>query len=70
VVNSLRAGFVRSAAAKGVPEIRIMETTGHKSVAILRGYVRRATVFEGSPLRSILSAAQSIAPMSSMRNRC
>jgi integrase len=55
--HSLRAGFVTSAAAKGVPEIRIMETTGHKSVAILRGYVRRATVFEGSPLRSIFAAA-------------
>lgn len=54
--HSLRAGFVTSAAAKGVPEIRIQDTTGHRSVAILRSYVRRATVFDGSPLTSIFGA--------------
>jgi len=51
--HSLRAGFVTSAARKGVSEVAIQGVTRHRSVAILRGYVRRATVFEGAPLRSI-----------------
>lgn len=54
--HSLRAGFVTSAAAKGVAESAIMQTSGHRSVAILRSYVRRATVFDGSPLGVIFAA--------------
>lgn len=51
--HSLRAGFVTSAAMRGVPEIAIQGVTGHRSVTVLRGYVRRATLFEDAPLRSI-----------------
>jgi integrase len=44
--HSLRAGLATSAAAAGVSEHDIARTTGHRSVAVLRRYVRTATVFE------------------------
>jgi len=44
--HSLRAGFATSAAMQGVPELEIAEVTRHRSVAVLRSYVRRATVLE------------------------
>ncbi len=53
--HSLRAGFVLSAAQKKVPEVDIMRVTGHGSVAILRDYVRKATLFDGTPLLAILA---------------
>jgi integrase len=54
--HSLRAGFITSAAAtKGVSEADIQRVSGHRSVAILRGYVRRANVFDEAPLAAILS---------------
>jgi hypothetical protein len=37
-----------------VPEVNIMRVTGHRSTAVLRGYVRRATLFEAAPLTSIM----------------
>jgi integrase len=53
--HSLRAGFITSAAAtKGVSEADIQRVSGHRSVAILRGYVRRANVFDEAPLTAIL----------------
>jgi integrase len=53
--HSLRAGFITSAAAtKGVSEADIQRVSGHRSVAILRGYVRRANVFEDAPLAAIM----------------
>jgi hypothetical protein len=52
--HSLRAGFVTAAAQKKVSEVNIMRVTGHRSTAVLRGYVRRATPFEDSPLTTIL----------------
>ena len=52
--HSLRAGFITTAAAtKGVSEADIQRVSGHRSVAILRGYVRRATVFDDAPLAAI-----------------
>jgi hypothetical protein len=48
---------VTSAATRGVSEIAIQGVTGHRSVAVLRGYVSRATLFDDSPLRSIFPAA-------------
>ena len=54
VGHSLRAGFVTAAAQKKVPEVDIMRVTGHRSAAVLRGYVRRATLFEDAPLTAIL----------------
>jgi hypothetical protein len=44
--HSLRAGFISSAAMEGVPELEIAEVSRHRSVAVLRSYVRRATVLE------------------------
>ena len=52
--HSLRAGFITSAAQRKVPEVDVQRVTGHRSVAILRRYVRRATIFEDAPLNSIL----------------
>jgi integrase len=53
--HSLRSGFVTSAAQKKIiPEDDIMRVTGHRSAAVLRGYVRRATLFEDAPLATIM----------------
>jgi len=38
--HSLRAGFVTSAAMAGVDEWKIQEQTGHKSLSVMRGYIR------------------------------
>jgi integrase len=54
--HSLRAGFITSAAeTKGVSEADIMRISGHRSVAILRGYVGRANVFDDAPLAAIMN---------------
>jgi len=47
--HSLRSGFVTTAARQGATESAMMSVTGHKSQAILRGYIQRANVFEGVP---------------------
>jgi integrase len=44
--HSLRSGFITEAVRSGASERAIMSQTGHRSVNILRGYVRRATGFE------------------------
>ena len=44
--HSLRAGFVTSAAEQGKSAERIMDHTGHKSVAIVKVYRRRADAFQ------------------------
>ncbi len=43
--HSLRAGFVTSAAEHGAKTDRIMDHTGHKSVAMVRVYTRRSDAF-------------------------
>ncbi len=43
--HSLRAGFATSAARAGVPEAQIMSQTGHRSLPVLRGYIRRGSLF-------------------------
>jgi site-specific recombinase XerD len=43
--HSLRAGFVTSAAERGARAERIMDVTGHRSVAMVRVYTRRADAF-------------------------
>jgi site-specific recombinase XerD len=55
--HSLRAGFVTSGAARGVPEASLQAVTGHRSTAILRGYVRRATLFDDAALPRIMGEA-------------
>jgi integrase len=52
--HSLRAGFVTAAERRGVSEANVQRVTGHKSVAILRGYVRRANLFEDAPQLTIV----------------
>ena len=44
--HSLRAGFVTSAAETGATIFKIAEVSRHKSVDVLRGYVRRADLFK------------------------
>ena len=39
-------GFVTEAARNGASERAIAKQTGHRSVAVLRGYIEDATVFE------------------------
>jgi len=43
--RSLRAGFATTAAANGAPERAIANQTGHKSMAVLRRYVRHGSLF-------------------------
>ena len=51
--HSLRAGLATAAAAAGVSEHDIARTTGHRSIAVLRRYVRTATVFERNAAASV-----------------
>lgn len=51
--HSLRAGLATAAAAAGVAEADIARTTGHRSVAVLRRYVRTATLFERNAASSV-----------------
>jgi integrase len=44
--HSLRAGFVTSAAENGASIFKIAEVSRHKSIDILRGYVRRVDMFK------------------------
>lgn len=44
--HSLRSGLATSAAAAGKSERAIMAQTGHRSSAMVRRYIRRATLFE------------------------
>lgn len=43
--HSLRAGFATQAAENEVPEAEIQRQTGHRSIAVLRSYVRHGTIF-------------------------
>ena len=43
--HSLRAGLATAAAQAGVSERAIMEQTGHKSLPIVRRYIRRGSLF-------------------------
>jgi site-specific recombinase XerD len=43
--HSLRAGFATSAAAAGATEIAIARQTRHRSMAVLRGYIREGDLF-------------------------
>jgi len=52
--HSLRAGFVTSGAEHGITEASLQNVTGHRSATILRGYVRRATLFDDAPLPRIM----------------
>lgn len=45
--HSLRAGFITTAAQRGVPDITIMKHSRHKNHNVFMGYVRKARPFEG-----------------------
>jgi integrase len=44
--HSLRAGLATAAAAAGVSERTIMEQTGHKSLTVMRRYIRKGSLFK------------------------
>jgi integrase len=44
--HSLRSGMVTSAARAGASEAEIANQTGHRSVAVLRRYIRRGSLFD------------------------
>jgi site-specific recombinase XerD len=52
--HSLRSGFLTSAAARGASVFKLMEVSRHKSVDTLRGYVRRAEMFEDHAAEGLL----------------
>lgn len=52
--HSLRAGFITSASTAQVPEGIIQIHTRHKSVEMLRRYVRLGTLFSNNPLGALL----------------
>ena len=51
--HSLRAGFATTAALMGATEDEIALQTGHKSMTVLRGYIRRASLFERNAMTRI-----------------
>jgi integrase len=52
--HSLRAGFVTSAAAAGMPTWRIKAQTGHATDAMLSRYIRHAALFDGDSHHAVL----------------
>ena len=46
--HSLRAGFATEAARAGAQELDIMRTTGHKSLPMLRRYIREGNLWRGN----------------------
>jgi site-specific recombinase XerD len=51
--HSLRSGFATSAAEAGAEERSIMAMTGHKSVEMVRRYIKEANLFKNNPLNKI-----------------
>lgn len=47
--HSLRAGFITAAAEAGVQERRIMAHSRHQSIAVMRRYIRSASLFRDNP---------------------
>ncbi|TPG36414.1 hypothetical protein EAH89_30115 [Roseomonas nepalensis] len=43
--HSLRSGFITTAAREGVAERHIQNQSRHKSLPVLRGYIRRGSLF-------------------------
>ena len=48
-----RAGFVTTAAGKGIPFDRIMRQTRHKNERVLMTYIRPATIFRHNPTEGL-----------------
>jgi integrase len=52
--HSLRAGFATSAILAGKAEADVMRQTGHRSVAVFRGYVRIADAWRSNAASGLL----------------
>ena len=52
--HSLRSGMITEAVKSGASEIAIQARTGHKSIKVLRSYIRPATAFDFNPLAGVL----------------
>lgn len=52
--HSPRAGLVTSAAIAGRSDRSIMNTTGHRSVAMVQRYVRDASLFRDNAAQGLL----------------
>jgi site-specific recombinase XerD len=52
--HSLRAGLATAAAAAGVEERDIARQTGHRSMAVLRGYIREGELFRRNAAAAVL----------------
>ncbi len=52
--HSLRSGFLTSAAARGVSVFKLIEVSRHKSVDTLRGYIRKAEIFDDHAAEGLL----------------
>lgn len=52
--HSLRAGLVTSAAQAGVPTHKIMQQTGHRSVAMLQRYIRDLEIYVDNAAGAVL----------------
>ena len=53
--HSLRSGFVTSTAEFGASERNIKGMTGHKSVDMVRRYIKEADLFKNNALNKILN---------------
>lgn len=51
--HSLRSGFATSAASSGADERSIMSMTGHKTVQMVRRYIKDGELFKNNPLNKI-----------------
>jgi integrase len=51
--HSTRAGFITSAAVAGASEASIQRVSRHSSIAVLRTYIRHATIFDDSPFAKL-----------------
>lgn len=52
--HSLRAGLISEAALRGKSERAIANQSGHKSLPVLRGYIRRATPFQDNAVVGLI----------------
>ncbi len=52
--HSLRAGFATEAARQGASERAIARQTGHKSLRVLRGYIREGSLFNDNAAAGLL----------------
>jgi site-specific recombinase XerD len=51
--HSLRSGLATSLASVGVDDRRIQEITGHRSIAVLRGYIQSGAIFSDHPVLAL-----------------